>query len=250
MHNKKLEQAVILAGGTGERLKPLTENTPKPLASVNDIPFLEYLLKTVQEAGIVRVVLLLGYKAQMIVDFCEKYSQNSKLVFDYVIGEVEDQTGRRLLNAYSKLDEHFLLMYADNYWPIALKEMWAFYCAKDVEVSTTVFANHQGTGEYGFENNVLVGPDQKVICYDKTRKSAGLNGVDIGYFIVHKDVLKGDWQGNLSFEQQMLPELIKNKQLSAYVTDEQYYYITNLTSLKRFEQYVVKNQIHAFSQGA
>lgn len=75
---KKIKQAVILAGGTGERLRPLTENTPKPLAPVNGIPFLDYLIQSVVSAGINNILFLTGYKAEKIV---ERYNR-SYCVFD------------------------------------------------------------------------------------------------------------------------------------------------------------------------
>ena len=64
--------------------------------------------------------------------------------------------------------------------------MTQHYLRKNARVSTTVFSNVHGTGEYGVHNNIEVGEDGFVNRYDKKRQSAGLNGVDIGYFIVDK----------------------------------------------------------------
>ena len=75
--------------------------------------------------------------------------------------------------------------------------------------------------------------------YDKTRKSDALNGVDIGFFIVDKSIINPKVKSNLSFEEDFLPDLIKKERLAAYVTDHQYYYITNEKVLSRFEQAVV-----------
>ena len=61
------------------------------------------------------------------------------------------------------------------------------------------------------------------------------NGVDIGYFIISKQVLDLQMSGNVSFEVDILPQFIARKQLGAYVTDTQYYYITNMQTLKNFE---------------
>ena len=43
---RNVDQAVIFAGGRGERLRPLTDHLPKPMAPVNGVPFLDYLIKT------------------------------------------------------------------------------------------------------------------------------------------------------------------------------------------------------------
>jgi len=239
-----LNQAVILAGGKGQRLRPLTDNLPKPLVSVNGRPFLDYLLYSLVEAGFNRVLFLTGYKGEMIRDRYRDMSAG-KIEVEFSQGEVEYQTGRRLLNAYELLDEYFMLLYADNYWPIEMKQMIRFYAEKNVKAMITVFSNKHNTGEYGKENNIAVDSNGLVSSYNKNKGCVELNGVDIGYFILHKSAIPKDLTGNPSFEQDILPIFISENQLAAYVTDRQYYYITNLKSLKDFESLVRKINIPA-----
>ena len=52
----------ILAGGRGARLKPLTNYTPKPMIKINNIPFLEYLIKIYSKYNLEKIYLLTGYK--------------------------------------------------------------------------------------------------------------------------------------------------------------------------------------------
>lgn len=61
-----LEQAVILCGGMGTRLRPLTDNLPKPMVEVNGKPFLYHLLKQLSEQGVTRFLLLTGYLGERI----------------------------------------------------------------------------------------------------------------------------------------------------------------------------------------
>ena len=56
-----IRQAVVLAGGTGTRLRPFTDDQPKPMYPFEGKPFLQYLLEQVRSFGIEEVVLLLGY---------------------------------------------------------------------------------------------------------------------------------------------------------------------------------------------
>lgn len=238
-----VQQAVIFAGGRGERLRPLTDNLPKPMAPVNGRPFADYLLKSLADAGITKVLFLLGYRAETIVN---RYGNHLSVGIDvqYSIGTAEDLTGRRLLNAYSYLDEKFLLLYGDNYWPIEIDRMTQLFASKGAPAMTTVFSNKKGTGEYGFENNVEVAPDAFVREYDKKRVSKALNGVDIGYFILEKNVLDKDMPGNISFEEVILAALAKERRLIAHVTDRQYYYVTNIESLKNFESASKREGFH------
>ena len=77
-----------------------------------------------------------------------------------------------------------------------------------------------------------------VVKYDKEMQTEFANGVDIGYFLVSKKALNPKIPGNVSFESDILPSLILNNELGAFMTDSQYYYITNMQSLKTFENVV------------
>ncbi len=239
------DQAVIFAGGRGERLRPLTDSIPKPMAPVNGRPFTDYLLTMLRDAGIRRIVFLLGYKADSVVDHYRK-NKIIGLEVDYSIGQEEDQTGRRLINAYEKLEEKFLLLYGDNYWPVPLDKMRKNYERLQVPLTTTVFSNKNGTGEYGLGNNVIVDHDGRVKAYDKGRRMPGLNGVDIGFFLVDKKVIDRHEPGNISFEEVILSKMAAQGNLGAFITDEQYYYITSIEDLRGFEKLVGQKAIAAF----
>lgn len=232
----RINQAVILAGGKGIRLRPITNDLPKPLVPVNGIPFLNYLFQPLIEKGITKILLLVGYKNEL---FLQQYGDtlSNGVKVEYSIGTAEDQTGRRLLNAYTLLDEHFLLMYGDNYWPIALSKMTEAYNKTNVAVLATVFNNSSGNSEYGLENNIEVDENFMVRTYDKSRKSKTLNGVDIGSFIVQRTALYPNTKDNLSFEEDIFSEWVRQQQAMAWVTNTQYYYITDEASLRVFEQF-------------
>ena len=104
-------QAVILAGGRGSRLRPLTDACPKPMLPFHGRPFLDYLLELVKEQGFERVLLLLGYLPEAVTDYCGDGSRWG-LRIDYSVSAVEDDTGRRLRLARSKIDPVFLLLQA------------------------------------------------------------------------------------------------------------------------------------------
>ena len=71
-----IRQAVILAGGKGKRLLPLTKNIPKPMALVNNIPFLSYLIYSLKKRGIKKILILVGYKSRKIINFYSLKSKN------------------------------------------------------------------------------------------------------------------------------------------------------------------------------
>jgi D-glycero-D-manno-heptose 1,7-bisphosphate phosphatase len=187
------------------------------------------------KAGIKKILFLIGYKGNLIK---ERYINLNGLKTTFSYSHEDTNTGKRILDAYNMLDDNFLLIYADNYWPIQLDFMIKNLNKKKAFISTTVFNNSGGTGEYGYENNVQVNSEGFVIKYDKTRKSDGLNGVDIGYFVVNKKLLDNTSKANLSFENDMIPKFIEKKNLAAFVTNAQYYYITDMKCVKKFENFV------------
>ncbi|HIF39121.1 MAG TPA: hypothetical protein EYQ69_07955 [Gemmatimonadetes bacterium] len=188
------------------------------------------------------MLILVGYKYSKITDHLGSSikTENGKAKIEYSVGNVENKTGRRLLDAYHLLDENFMLLYGDNYWPIEYSQMTAQFADSGKKVQTTVFSNFDGTGEYGLENNIEVTSSGVVKRYDKSRKSDGLNGVDIGYFLLSKSSFNSNIEGNISFEEDILPSLVAVGEVGAYVTDEQYYYITDAKSLKSYEDYASK----------
>ena len=119
-------QAVILCGGLGERLRPLTDLAPKPMVLVNGVPFLKYLLEQLKDNGIKEVILLTGYRGEQIREYFKDGSQLG-LWIRYSHGPVEWETGRRLFEAKDLLDEHFLLLYSDNFLSFNLKKAVKFY---------------------------------------------------------------------------------------------------------------------------
>ena len=63
-------QAVILAGGLGTRLRPLTNTRPKPMVAVQGKPFLGFQIEQLREQGFEKVLLLLGYLPEVVRAYC------------------------------------------------------------------------------------------------------------------------------------------------------------------------------------
>lgn len=235
---KKVRQAVILAGGLGTRLMPLTKNTPKPMVLVNNMSFLEYLISLLKDNGIEEIVLLLGYLADKVQKHFGDGSDFGVKI-KYSVSSVSTETGKRIKKAAALLDDVFLLMYCDNYWPLNLKEMMKFYISKNKKYMMTAYSNSLGITK----NNVLISKDNIVLKYDKGRKDKDLNGVDIGFFILNKDILKLMPSSNFSFEKSITPKLIKKRELAAYTTNIRYYSISTVEKLKLTEEFLRPKKI-------
>ena len=176
----KVYKAVILAGGRGERLKPYTNNKPKPLVEVNGSPFVDYILNILFKNNITKILFLTGYRSKLIT---QRYYNCKKLNIEFSKGKLNWKTGKRIFNAYHKLDKYFLLLYGDIFYPLNLNLLIKNYKKNRKPVIVTIFNNKNGTSEYGNKNNIKT-INNMVVKYDKSKNDNSCNGVDIGYYII------------------------------------------------------------------
>ena len=114
-------QCVILNGGLGKRMFPLTNNLPKCMIEVNGIPFINYQLRLLSEKGIKDIVLCVGYLNNIIKEYV-KDGSIFNLKVDYVEdGDILLGTGGAIKKAYNlnKLHDNFFVMYGDSFLPIS-----------------------------------------------------------------------------------------------------------------------------------
>ncbi len=227
MNQKKPTQAIILAGGLGSRLRPITDTIPKPMIDFHGKPFLEYLIEMLVEQGFKKVVLLLGYLPHKVTEYFED-GRKWGIEIKYSITDVEDDTGLRLQKAKHLFDPLFLLMYCDNYWPLNFNKLWQRYTSFDVSALVTIYMNRDGYTK----SNIRLDENGFIEVYDKTRTAENLQGVDIGFFILNKEVIELIPEGNNNFEKTVMPQLIDNKDIITYTTDHRYYSVGSHERLK------------------
>ncbi|MDD5108748.1 MAG: HAD-IIIA family hydrolase [Candidatus Omnitrophica bacterium] len=227
------KQAVILCGGLGERLRPLTDLVPKPMVLVNGAPFLWYLLEQLKDNGIKEVILLTGYRGEQI---CEYFKDGNQLGLSirYSHGPVEWETGRRLFEAKELLDEHFLLLYSDNFLPFNLKKIVKFYNEQKKLLSFIVQPKEKG--------NIRMGEAGVVQVYDKTRSAAGLGFVELGYMIVNKKVFEFYSDKDVSFSD-IINKLVSVGQVAGFTVLDTYYSISDVQRLRMMEKYLQPKKI-------
>jgi NDP-sugar pyrophosphorylase family protein len=116
--------ALLLAAGTGSRLAPLTDSTPKCLVEVNKIPILERLIRALRSHGFKRLVVVTGHLSEVIQDYLG--SRYADIEITYVVSPVYKTTNNiySLWLAGSVIDEPFLLIESDLvFQPELLKPM-------------------------------------------------------------------------------------------------------------------------------
>lgn len=224
----KIKQAVILAGGQGKRLAPLTNDTPKCMLDINGKPFLYYLIKKLKEQGIEEVILCVGYLGHKIIDYFNN-GESLGIKIKYSWQEKKINTASRVKTIEHLIDENFLLLYSDNYYDLKLRIL------EKIEAPALIAYNNMGgKGEYGFENNLEVF-HWTALNYDYTRKNPNLNCVNIGFMLLNKKHI-ALIEGNKTIEEELFPILIRNKELKAYLTFKPYYWLTDVESLQKMRE--------------
>jgi len=114
-------KAVILAGGLGKRLRPITETVPKPLVPVCGKPVVEYTLENLP-SEIQEVIFVIGYKGEMIKDLYGDFAFGRKI--SYAVQEKQLGTGHAIKCAAPLVDTPFLLLYGDDiYGAVGLQKL-------------------------------------------------------------------------------------------------------------------------------
>lgn len=219
-------QAVILAGGFGTRMRPITETLPKPMIPVLGKPFLEQQLAMLAEAGFRRALLLVAYLGEKIEEyFADGSSRGWNLSYSYEASPLG--TGGALKNAESKLEDEFVVLNGDTFLPIDYAALWRAFRASD---SSAFIVAYEKSGSAAanlllnrLPNNLAVAPDGNVTAYRK-RDPQGLTHIDAGVLILRKEVLKKIPAARpCSLEEEIFPRLIEEGRMKAWTTAEPFY---------------------------
>jgi dTDP-glucose pyrophosphorylase len=150
----KIDEAVVLAAGRGTRMRELTVDFPKPMIEVRGKPVLQHIVEGLRDAGVRRILLIVGYHAETVRNFFGDGGP-SNVDIEYATQTVQDGTGRVVNLARSFAgDTPFILSYGDilvspvNYKrvvdiPNDVEAIITVTRAEDVSKGGAVFVNEQ-----------------------------------------------------------------------------------------------------------
>jgi histidinol-phosphate phosphatase family protein len=176
----EIKQAVILAGGRGIRLAPLTDNLPKPMVDVNGIPFIMHLIKKLKKQGISHVVILTGYLGDLIEQYFAK-NPIPEISIVCVRGPNDWDTGQRIIEARKFLNETFLLLYSDNYIDLRLDALIDSHTKSSKLFTMSVVNKSPG--------NLIVDKNAQAVKYLTKRGEEKADLVEIGFSIMDREEL-------------------------------------------------------------
>jgi mannose-1-phosphate guanylyltransferase len=178
--------AIILIGGLGTRMHPLTLTTPKAMLPVLNRPFLEHILQYLLDAGISRVVLATCYLPTAIQDYFGD-GRRYRLRISYIVEDPPLGTGGAVKNAATQLDGTFVVLNGDIYTDLDLKAMLAFH-RESKAVATMALATVEDPSAFG----VVVTDDERRITRfveKPPRDQAPSHHINAGIYILEPHVL-------------------------------------------------------------
>lgn len=178
-------KAIILAGGLGTRLRPLTENTPKPLLPIKGKPIIEHALLNFKKHGITDVILSVGYRADLIKEY---FGDGSKwgIKIEYCIEDEPLGTGGAIRKASENINEKFLVINGDNLADFNWGELIATHERNQAKITLALFPVEDVT-LYGIAE--LEGEKIKRFVEKPKVEEAPSNLNNAGGYVMEKEIL-------------------------------------------------------------
>lgn len=206
-------EAIILAGGMGTRLRSVVSEVPKCMAPVAEVPFLYYLLKTLEQSGFSHVILSLGYKHEVIEKWIEAFPTRMK-----ISSVIEDRplfTGGAVKLALSQAKEkEVFVLNGDTYLGVDYGKMLKLH--RETSANATLALKEM----YDFDRYGLVelNPATHRILQFKEkqyRKSGLING---GIYLLNRDELN-NYPEKFSLEKEYFETNVSTGILSGYISE-------------------------------
>jgi mannose-1-phosphate guanylyltransferase len=209
-------KAIILAGGRGKRLRPITDYVPKPLIPIKNIPIIEWQIKYLKKFGITEVIICSGYKTEMI----ENYLKNKKLGIEITFS-IENKplgTGGAIKKAGKKIsDKSFIVINGDIITNINLEKL----LKKENSIASIQLKTNFG---------ILQTNKDKIIKFDEKKEIENL-WMNAGIYHLNKETIK-ELPNIGDIEKTLFPAYAKKEKLSTIkFTNSKWYSIDSFKDM-------------------
>ena len=208
---KKIDVAVIMAGGKGSRLRSITnDEIPKPMVPVDGKPLLEYQVEKLKEYGIKKIIMIVGHLGEKIMDHF-KDGKDFGVDIDYIVEKEPLGTAGAFYYLKDKTDaKDFLLVFGDVFFDIDFDRMEDFHFKN--EALTTLLAHPNG---HPYDSDLIQTDDNgKVIGFDSKNNVRDYwydNMVNAGMYVINRELLELVGEPvKIDFEKDILANQVKN----------------------------------------
>jgi mannose-1-phosphate guanylyltransferase len=181
----RVRQAVIMVGGKGTRLLPLTENHPKPILSVADRPCIWYLVRSLARAGIEEVILACGYKPGHMEALGDGSDLGLKIIYSYEDEPMGTAGAMKLVE--DRLDDVFVACNGDVFADIDVKEEIDLHLSTGASITIALTPVDNPT-EFGI---VRTEADGRIVEFKEKPMPEEVfsNLINAGVYVINKPVL-------------------------------------------------------------
>jgi len=226
-------KAVILAGGFGERLRPLTDTTPKAMVDVQGRTLTEHVFDILKRAGITEVYLSIGYMADKIRAY---YGDGKKfgMKIHYLVEKERLGTGG-WMRLIEMPDEDMFVINGDNLFDIDLREVYNFH--KKMKADATIaLTKVDDVRHYGI---VELKGDRILRWVEKPKpEEAPSNYANSGYYLFSPRVFDFIPEGRNKFmlEYDVMPVLAQKGRVYGFQSEAQWFDTRSVEMLKRINE--------------
>lgn len=214
-------KALILAGGKGTRLRPLTLNTPKPIVPIANIPFLFYQLDLVKRAGITEIILSLSYQPRKIKDI---FGDGSKygVTIRYTVEEIPLGTAGAFKVAENLIDDTTVVFNGDILTNVNLQNIIEGHKQRSA-AATIVLKRVQNPSAYGLVETTSDGRVKRFIEKPKDDEIT-CDMINAGIYVLEPNLLRYiPPNEEYSFERGFFPRILDENENFFAVTLDGYW---------------------------
>jgi mannose-1-phosphate guanylyltransferase len=225
-------KAIILAGGLGERLRPLTDETPKPLLPIKGKPIIEHAINNFKKHGIKDIILSVGYKADKIKEYFGDGSQLGVNI-SYCIEDEPLGTGGAIKKAAENINETFIAINGDNLSDANWTELINFHKQNNAKITLGLFPVEDVT-QFGIAR--LEGDKLIEFIEKPTIEQAPSNLNNAGLYVMEPDALDILPEGKSNIERECFEKLSPTGVVYAYKHNNQWFPTDTLEKYKKADQ--------------
>lgn len=236
-------KAVVMAGGEGSRLRPLTINRPKPMVPLVNKPVLFHILELLKRHGITQVVITLQYMADMVQDYFGDGSAMG-MEISYSIEEIPLGTAGSVKNAQKYLDDTFIVISGDAVTDFDLGAIVQYHRAKNAVATLTLYRVPNPL-EYGV---VILNGEGRIQEFQEKPSWGQVisDTVNTGIYVLEPEVLDLFEAGKpFDFSKDLFPILLaRGDPLYGYVSDGYWCDIGNIQEYIRASNDMLEERVH------
>jgi mannose-1-phosphate guanylyltransferase len=197
-------KAVVLVGGEGTRLRPLTESIPKPLVPLVDRPFLHHVLDHLDRHGVDQVILSSSYLEEAFAAFIQERGGRPSIT--WITEATPLGTGGAVAHAAREIRETFLVLNGDIVTDLDLTAVMDRHRAEGLQ-ATIVVAEVEDARPYGL---VALDGRGRVTAFQEKPDEPGPGLVNAGTYVLEADAVRRIPTGRpVSIEREVFPDLIR-----------------------------------------